>query len=175
MALKTVEKGPLEGRVCYATLEGKKRFVTVEVAVEQCAYRFQERLDKPLKEGEWIKFDGKARVQVVSLKDEPERLERIIYYHPPYDGSDVREWTYFDLKDAGCERIGPLDVLDALARASSRIKLHMDDWFSNCTRAELEGTVRTLDRASVMMAVEMKRRSDAEGDDVPVVAPDIEI
>lgn len=174
MALKTVEKGPLEGRVCYATLEGKKRFATVEVAMEQCAYRFRERLDKPLREGEWIRFSGKARVQVVSRKDEPERLERIGYYHPPYDGSDVREWTYFDLGDARCERIGPLDVLDALSRVGSRIKLHSDDWFSNCTRAELEDTVRALDRASVMMAVEMGRE-EAERDDTPVVAPDIEV
>ncbi|KKM70897.1 hypothetical protein LCGC14_1436140 [marine sediment metagenome] len=157
------------------TVEGAKRFVTVEVATEQCAYRFQERLDSPLKEGEWIRFEGKARVQVVSEKNEPEELERIMYYHQPYDGSDVRDWIYFDLRDVECGRIGPLDVISSLQSAMQRSKVHVDDWFSNCSVQELLNTYGALVEAHEAIKRELEKQSLSEADDVPVVAPDIDI
>jgi hypothetical protein len=175
MSLKTVEKGPLEGRVCYVTLEGSKRFVTVEVATEQCAYRFQEKLDSPLKEGEWVRFEGEARVQVVSKKNEPEELERIIYYHQPYDGSDVRYWTYFDIKNTECVRVGPLDVISSLQSAIQRSKVHVDDWFKNCSAQELLNTCNALLEAHDVMKRELEKQALLEADDVPVNAPDINV
>ena len=165
----------MEGRVCYATLEGDKRFVTVEVATEQCAYRFLEKLDKPLQEGEWIRFEGEARVQVVSGKNEPEKFERIIYYHQPYDGSDVRDWSYFDLRNAGCERIGPLDVISSLQSAIQRSKVHVDDWFKSCSAQELLDTCNSLLTAHDAMKRELEKQALAELDAAPVVAPDIDV
>lgn len=172
MALMTVEKGPLTGRVCYAILKGRRRFVTVEVAVDQCAFRFVEDLDRPLREGDWVKFEGKARVQNLSRKGEPEELERILYYHPPYDGSDVREWTYFDLNEASCSRIGPLDVMDALTDAVTQASSHIDDWFGNHSRDKIARTCRAMSHARAVMEAEMRRCAEPEA---PVLTQDIEV
>ena len=175
MSLKTVEKGPLEGRVCYATLKGTKRFVTVEVATEQCAYRFREELDVPLKKDEWVRFEGKARIQVTSRMDEPEELERIVYYHHPYDGSDVRDWAYFDLEGVECERIGPLDVISSLQSSMQCSKIHIDDWFGNCSVQELLNTCEVLMMAHDVVKRELVKQTLAEALDVPVTTMDIDV
>jgi hypothetical protein len=159
--------------VCYATVEGSKRFVTVEVATEQCAYRFLDELDAPLKDGEWIRFEGDARVQVTSRKDEPEELERIGYYHQPYDGSDVRDWTYYDLNGAECVRIGPLDVISALQSAIQRSQVHVDDWLNSCSVRELLDTCTALSVALDALRTELDGKDPDGG--ARVVAPDIDV
>ena len=175
MALKTVDVGPLEGRVCYVTLEGKNLYVTVEVASEQKAFRFKDGMKPAPREGEWVRFSGVARVQVVSKKGEPEELERILYYHQPYDGSDVREWEYFDLKKTECVRIGPLDILDSLQSASSRGALHIKDWFAVCNSQELRATCNALMHAHDMMKEEMTKRILEENNDTPASMMEVDI
>lgn len=176
MPLKTVDVARREGRVCYVTDEGSGRYVTVECPVERVAYRF--RWDGGhVQSGDWVSFQGKARREIVSRKDEEERLRVIPYYHSPYDGSAQSEWSYIDvIEPEKPRRIGPLDRLDALRAAKEAVSAHIEDWYGSDSPEQIRQTLAALEAAADAMRSSLGSASArAEEARARTVAVDLEV
>lgn len=158
------------------TDEGNNRYVTVECPIERVAYRLRWDGD-PIQPGDWVSFRGKARREIISKKNEEEKLRVIPYYHDPYDGSSQAEWSYLDVLEAeGFGRIGPLDKLDALRAARDALSDHIGNWYGQRDASKVREDVDALHaayRTLLDRLLEVRRESGEAS--IKTVAVDLEI
>lgn len=176
MPLKTVDVVGKEGRVCYVTDKGHNRYVTVECPVEMVAYRLHWD-GVPVQPGDWVTFQGKARMEVISSDVEEEKLRVIPYYHTPYDGSTRAEWSYLDVVETeNLVKIGPPDKLETLRTAEEALSRHIKNWYGSNFPQQIQETLDALEAATDVMRSSFKEaKTTVEETAFKTVTVDLEI
>lgn len=173
--MKTIMVPPRQGRVCYVTEEKGVPHATVECSVEREAYRIPWTAG-PVLVGDWVSFEGEARVEIVGRAGDVERYKRIPYYHDPYDGSDRSEWTYFDVRNPQkMRRLGPLEVREAVLEAQQVVQRLSTHWYSNDSRESLLDAIRKLEAAQAAIRKNLEDRGILAEDSAKAVAVSVQI
>jgi hypothetical protein len=163
MPTRSVEISTRYGRVCYESLNSKGQFITVECPIDQEAFRFLNPTTSFLHIGDWVRFTGSSRVQIISRKNHPEKFKKKKYYHEPYDGSNKNKWIYFDITDVVCIKIAPPDIQESLKENLSNLTSLSSHWNENL----LEMTIKSLKKLTKMIEKINKNRDIKKFIDIP--------
>lgn len=160
MTLRTIKIPYRIGRVCYATNSSSGINVTVECPDVKKAFRFLVK--KQICVGDWIKFRGFARINMINKTTE----ERTEYYHNPNDGSIKSEWTYLKIDVDDFITVAPPEVLLDLKNSMDHVRRHIDSWAANSSSEDINKTLNVLSKTfnSLYKLLELQHSIDMENE-----------
>lgn len=172
MSLKKIDVPPVSGRVRFVVEGGSQKTVTVECPIPQKAYWFAVPMDIEIFPGDWVKISGHTKLEVLSKKGEMERLEHATYYHVPHDGTDKAAWTFYELRDAVWDVLGPANVGSVVERLVPRLQRHLADWSANSSREAVQETLELMTELEANLRAHASRPRPEE---VKLAAPPLDI
>lgn len=177
MALVTFDVPFIEGRVCYLTRRPSSRYVTVECPEQKWAFRFDQPGRSDVRVGDWVRFRGKVRLDPGLRADgEPVCKKEVTYYHDPHDGSNRKDWLFFDMTTPESKVVAPPDVARTLRETLTLVRRHLDSWDANLDPESFYHTIAALTESTQMMQEHYRDLFEAEKDlKAPVSAIDLDL
>lgn len=168
--LKTFDVPPCEGRVCIVTGEPGRSAPTVECYHRNLAFRFEDTSSKMLQVGEWIRFNGRVRVDP-GVERNGDLVEKVGYYHDPFDGSERATWMFFQLRDPEYVRIWPPNVMGTMRGAWTEVGRFLEKPDRYYGLEEMRRMKAALESAADLLG-EKIREEALEGDPKVIQTPD---
>ena len=181
MALSTFETKWLQGRIRTVTpAVGGWYTVTVECPYEMWAFTFKYEGRLRLWEGTWIRFRGKVRMDPGLRKTGPNKGEpyeqNLVYRHDPFDGSNRKNWIFFEILWPDLKTIPSPEIADLLREADILIRRRSESWQHNLSEKMLLETATSLDRLSSALVRDAEfLRMKREDFDAPILTHDITV
>jgi hypothetical protein len=142
--LITQEISGLIGRVCYITEGSNSKTITIECPIEKKAFTFEVESATDLLLGDFIEISGTLRVDPTYKHGKPR--EKTKYYHKPYDGTNVQDWNFFQLRNPKFKITGPVEIMKNIKLILDHTSYLLDTWTSD--PKALNEFVETLDKTS---------------------------
>lgn len=119
--IQTVETDMLDGKVSRVVDIGEsgKVGLTIEVYGQKIAFRVELNDPNPPRIGDWLTFHGSM---IVEKGKDP------VYYHDPDDGSDRKEWKFYEIRDFHFFRVPPPQVSQALRDVKKTVLAALGNW-----------------------------------------------
>lgn len=164
--VRTLETEMMDGKVVRAIEVGEtgKFGLTIEVYSQKIAVRVMTDDPNPLKNGEWVAFQGNMVVE--EGKDIP-------YYHNPDDGSDRKEWRFYEMREWEYLRLPPPPMSKSLREAKNAILSSLGHW--NDSEESLSSLESHLSSSLASVREFMQKRRETQKGSITIVTLDSSI
>lgn len=170
-----------EGRIAILNPERNNYSITVECFSLRRSFQFYHEPFEgdpilTLQVGDCIRFSGVVKLKIGNKKkDDSSLTTNMEYIHTPYNGSNKKDWVFFQLTNVKWKRILPLTELWIFRKAQELTTKSVDDWYSMSTD-EVRILKESLESAAdLAQELHKKRRIQEYEMSAPVISTDLNL